>query len=194
MIVLAAGRDAPAGPPNYGAVSPDTQADYKPMNLGSADQVKQGGIGINLFSGNTSGARMAVNQTATDTRTGSSGDAIYAYANSSNAAISAEQNASGYAIYASGGMNYFSGNVGIGTVAPGYKLDVAGDANATRFCIAGDCKDSWSAVSGVIASSPIVGRVPKWNTTGGELGNSLIYDDGSRIGIGTASPSPSYTL
>src|SRR3989344_1908520 len=99
--VLAAWRDAPAGPPNYGAVSPDTQADYKPMNLGSADQVKQGGIGINLFSGNTPGARMAVNQTATDTRTGSSGDAIYAYANSANAAISVEQaNSSGYAIYA----------------------------------------------------------------------------------------------
>ncbi len=38
------------------------------------------------------------------------------------------------------------GNVGIGTTDPGtYRLNVSGDANATRLCIAGDCKDTWSA-------------------------------------------------
>src|SRR3972149_9126897 len=44
VAVLAAWRDAPAGPPNYGAVSPDTQADYKPMNLGLTTQTKSGGV------------------------------------------------------------------------------------------------------------------------------------------------------
>src|SRR3989344_5639218 len=63
---------------------------------------------------------------------GSSNDAIYAYANSANAAISAEQaNPAGYAVYASGGINYFEGNVGIGTTAPGQKLSVAGIIEST---------------------------------------------------------------
>src|SRR3989338_3302555 len=47
--VLAAWRDAPAGPPNYGAVSPDTQDDFKPMNLGGTTQTKQGNIGAAGF-------------------------------------------------------------------------------------------------------------------------------------------------
>lgn len=42
------------------------------------------------------------------------------------------------------------GNVGIGTTTLNYKLTVNGDANATRLCIASDCKDSWSAVTGGI--------------------------------------------
>jgi len=42
------------------------------------------------------------------------------------------------------------GNVGIGTVSPGYKLDVqGGQANASGgLCIAGDCKTAWSQVGG----------------------------------------------
>jgi len=252
-FVLAAWRDAPAGPPSYGAVSPDTQDDYKPMNLGSATQDKSGVIGatgfrdsddanyfLDLNSGIMAGviagsvgigqtvpsAKLTINNPSTDGKIGSSGDAIYAYANSSNAAISTEQtNSSGYAIYASGGINYFSGNVGIGTTGPSfsigrglhisgvagtpdavielsettsglgnfelrsvargtsgnrleigegsdtfitirsdddgggvtsrgnvgigttdpgaYRLNVNGDANATKLCIAGDCKSSW---------------------------------------------------
>ena len=36
------------------------------------------------------------------------------------------------------------GKVGIGTTDPGtYRLNVSGDANATRLCIAGDCKNAW---------------------------------------------------
>jgi hypothetical protein len=41
-----------------------------------------------------------------------------------------------------------SGNVGIGTTSPGYKLDVNGVANATQLCIAGDCKSSWPSSGG----------------------------------------------
>ena len=133
-FVLAAWRDAPAGPPNYDELTPGSgQADYKPMNLGSVSQIKQGNIGVNLLSGNMPSAKIAVNQLAVDTKIGSSGDAVYAYANSFNAAISVEQaNNSGYAIYASGGMNYFSGNVGIGTTGPSDLLHIVGTAPSIR--------------------------------------------------------------
>lgn len=36
-----------------------------------------------------------------------------------------------------------AGNVGVGTIIPGYKLDVSGSANATQLCIGGDCKSTW---------------------------------------------------
>jgi hypothetical protein len=69
---------------------------------------------------------------------------------------------------------YDSGNVGIGTTTPAYKLDVAGQVNSSGgLCIAGDCKTSWSQVGG---SS-------QWtNTTGG------IYYLGN-VGIGTSAVS-----
>jgi len=41
-----------------------------------------------------------------------------------------------------------SGNVGIGTTTPAYKLDVFGKINANEFCISGDCRKSWLEVGG----------------------------------------------
>jgi hypothetical protein len=67
-----------------------------------------------------------------------------------------------------------NGNVGIGTVSPGYRLDVqGGQLNASGgFCIAGDCKTSWSQVGG-----------SQWTTSG-----SNIYYNSGNVGIGTSSP------
>lgn len=66
------------------------------------------------------------------------------------------------------------GQVGIGTVTPGYKLDVqGGQMNASGgLCINGDCKTAWSQIGG------------QWTTSG-----SNIYYSGSNVGIGTASPT-----
>ncbi|MDD5750691.1 MAG: hypothetical protein PHU56_03535 [Candidatus Pacebacteria bacterium] len=48
-------------------------------------------------------------------------------------------------------IDYFrnsSGNFGLGTVSPAYKLDVSGQINASGgLCIAGDCKTSWDSVA-----------------------------------------------
>ena len=70
-----------------------------------------------------------------------------------------------------------AGTVGIGTGTPSasYKLDVQGGTVNTSggFCIAGDCRATWSAVGG------------QWsNGTGG-----VINYNGGNVGIGTASPT-----
>ncbi len=83
-----------------------------------------------------------------------------------------------------------NGNVGIGTTGPGYKLDVAGLANATQLCIAGDCKSSWP--SGGLDGGGTINYVAKFTNTG-TLGNSQIFDNGTNVGIGVGA-SPSFKL
>lgn len=67
-----------------------------------------------------------------------------------------------------------TGNVGIGTTAPGYRLDVQGvQINVSGgLCIAADCKTAWSQVGG-----------SQWTTSG-----SNIYYSTGNIGVGTAAP------
>src|SRR3989344_1378082 len=198
VAVLAAWRDAPAGPPGYGTDPGDTQADFKPMNLGSVSQIKQGNIGVNLFFGNTPGAKIAVNQPATNNKVGSSEDAIYAYSNSNiNAAVSAEQNnSSGYAIYASGGMNYFSGNVGIGTTTPGAKLHVLAQSGLIE--IEGTSVDKqafvkfkagitaeWDLGTGLISPNGDFGLYSNISPTG----LKFVVQPSGNVGIGTMGPN-----
>jgi len=64
------------------------------------------------------------------------------------------------------------GNVGIGTTGPGYKLDVAGKANATELCINGVCQFSWpvgggGTVTSITFNSPLTGGTI---TTSGTVG------------------------
>lgn len=68
------------------------------------------------------------------------------------------------------------GNVGIGTTAPGYRLDVQGGSVNTSggLCIAGDCKTAWSQISG-----------SQWTTNA----SNIYYNNGGNVGIGTASPT-----
>ena len=66
-----------------------------------------------------------------------------------------------------------SGNVGIGTTNPNYKLDVQGQINASGgLCINGDCKSSWGEVGGY------------WSANG----NNIYNTNSGNVGIGTTLP------
>lgn len=69
-----------------------------------------------------------------------------------------------------------AGNVGIGVMTPGYRLDVqGGSVNASGgLCINGDCKTSWSSVGG-----------GPWATGG----SGTINYAGGNVGIGTTTPT-----
>lgn len=82
-------------------------------------------------------------------------------------------------------------NVGVGTANPGYKVDVLGDVNASadlrgaRVCINGVCQASWPSAG--LAGAGTSNYLSKWN--GAALTNSTIFDNGTNIGVGTATPS-----
>jgi hypothetical protein len=67
-----------------------------------------------------------------------------------------------------------AGSLGLGTVSPGFRLDVQGGSinSSGGLCIAGDCKTAWSQVGG-----------SQWTTSG----STINYGAGN-VGIGIASP------
>jgi len=77
------------------------------------------------------------------------------------------------------------GNVGIGTLSPAYKLDIAGDVNVT-----GSFRVNGTPIGtggGGVSGSGTTNYLAKWSA-GTALTNSQIFDNGSSIGLRTASP------
>ena len=86
------------------------------------------------------------------------------------------------------------GNVGIGTSDPGEKLEVQGKINATGdICIeGGNCLSSLPS-SGIVNGSGTQNYLAKFSDSD-SLEDSVIYDDGSSVGIGTSSPTNTLSL
>lgn len=78
-----------------------------------------------------------------------------------------------------------TGYVGIGTTAPSQKLEVVGNVSSTAICLGGVCNTTWP--SG-LAGGGTVNYVSKFTGTG-TLGNSLLFDNGTNVGVGTATPA-----
>ncbi len=55
---------------------------------------------------------------------------------------------------------------------------------------------TWQAVgaSGALTGSGTLNFVPKWTPAGTQLGNSLLYDDGSSVALGTTTPTHRFTV
>lgn len=82
-----------------------------------------------------------------------------------------------------------NGAVGIGTITPAYTLDVNGSIRGTSVCISTDCRTSWpmSASADTVTGSGGTNYLSKW-TSATNLGNSVMYDNGDKVGIKTVSP------
>ena len=96
----------------------------------------------------------------------------------------------------------FAGDIGIGTTSPGAKLDVDGDV---KFSSYGSGTNTGTATqrlgvtsagnvieipigSGAVDGSGTTNFVTKW-IDGDTVGDSIIFDNGTNVGIGTTSPS-----
>ncbi len=106
-----------------------------------------------------------------------------------------EENSADFSFYSwkgSGGIDNrlylkIDGNVGIGTTSPAQKLHVAGYARAdSGFCIGTSCITAWP--KGGVTGTGTANYLPRW-TTSSNIGNSVIYQSGSNIGIGITSPN-----
>jgi hypothetical protein len=75
-----------------------------------------------------------------------------------------------------------TGDVGVGTINPGYKFDVQGGQinSSGGLCIAGDCKTAWSQVTG---------SGNQWTTSG----LNIYYNTGN-VGIGTTNPGAKFQI
>ncbi len=88
------------------------------------------------------------------------------------------------------GHNSASKNIqfNVGSFTP-FTLDTNGFARVDTLCVSGDCRNSWPAGGGAggVSGAGTTNYLPKW-TAGTAIGNSQVFDNGTNVGIGTASP------
>ena len=87
---------------------------------------------------------------------------------------------------------YNTGNVGINNASPAYKLDVVGDINITgAFRINGTSIGTGGG--GGVSGSGTTNYITKWSGST-SLTNSLIYDDGSGVSVGSTTALYRFTV
>ncbi len=128
------------------------------------------------------------------TNTGTAGAGSFSVSNtgSSAAALTAATNGTGFALQASssnatpkalrtiGGLQFTGIGEGLNKVLT---TDAAGNA-------------TWqsAAAVGAVSGTGTVNFIPKWTPNTSTLGNSLLFDDGSSVGLGTATPDHRFTV
>jgi hypothetical protein len=74
-----------------------------------------------------------------------------------------------------------AGNVGIGSITPAQKLDVAGTVKATSFIGSG------TSLTGIAKGSGNSNYAARW-IDANTIGTGVLYDNGANVGIGTTTP------
>jgi hypothetical protein len=85
---------------------------------------------------------------------------------------------------------YQSGsNIGIGTTTPSNPLTVSGNANITGTLTVGSCVGCGGGGGGVATTSPFSAGYIPFATSSSAITNSVIFQSGSNVGIGTTTPT-----
>ncbi|HWR32682.1 MAG TPA: hypothetical protein VN451_04125, partial [Chitinophagaceae bacterium] len=132
-----------------------------------------------------------------------------------NHAIYAEQYGPGNAAVFGAGLfaNSYgvAGNAAAGTGAGGYftggttalrtlgGLQLTGineGVNRILTTVTGTGQATWedAATVGLLSGSGSLDYIPKWTPSGTNLGNSLLFDDGTNVGLGTTTPTHRFTV
>ena len=115
-------------------------------------------------------------------QTGTTGIAVGGYAGPGGTALRASGGgATGWALNTTGRVQLTGINEAANRVLT---TDAAGNA-------------TWQPVSvaaGTVSGSGTLNFIPKWTPSGSLLGNSLLFDDGTNIGIGTTTPQAPFTV
>ncbi|MDD4406217.1 MAG: hypothetical protein PHO36_15825 [Parabacteroides sp.] len=95
----------------------------------------------------------------------------------------------GSLLVAGTGNSYLSGNVGIGTTSPAYKLDVSGTGRFTGAVVVATPTASNHATTKGYVDGLVTGASSKWTTSGT---NTYLTTTTNNVGIGTTSPSEKF--